>query len=538
MINVRVVVASEEQLKQAGVQIRYMRIKKFLKKFGTNLNVSSVDSLSNTSYLNDDIYLLSKCYDIRAQILAKSLKERGKIVGVDLFDDYFSQSEDSRLGRFRAWLRCNVQFADFILSSTSAMLRGVEHYLSGQPTHILNDPAEVIDQQKMSACLEDKAKRLTNNGSLTVAWFGMGDNPRFPVGLRDLVGYADRLLPIRDSGFDVKLEILTNQRALTKETMIALKRLPLQYQVKVWSRQAQDHLLAESDICFLPVNAQPFSVVKSLNRAITALTAGAQVLNVGYPLYHPLSELLYRSPKKLAEDLKSGSLIVRADNVSTVCRALELQASAEKEAERLHAFFAVLLSQGQSDFEANSSQDAILGGAVSRGEAVLSRALQKWGGAGLLDENVAHPILGIVQGQDSSKKFAKFAKKFDALLIATPFTSDKSDCDIRFEIDRRTGAVITYVSENLLKLLGQECLDAYVIEEKLNRRTFFRKCKTISHKKNIEYDMGNIFVILTHYREMMDNILEILEKILPGTDFIISEHSKYPLYFYQKRTIR
>ena len=80
-----------------------------------------------------------------------------------------------------------------------------------------------------------------------------------------------------------------------------LRRLAVPYSVEEWSEERERLLLSRALVSFLPVNAQNFSVVKSLNRAVSALCAGCQVLSSGYPLYESLAPFVYRDPDRLLE---------------------------------------------------------------------------------------------------------------------------------------------------------------------------------------------------------------------------------------------
>lgn len=116
-----IIIPTEQQKAQAGVRIRYERIKPALQVLGHDLDFIPIQNLASTSKLTHDIYLISKCYDARAILGAQQLQRQGAIVGVDLFDDYFSQLTDSRFVRLRYWLRALLPHCSFILCSTPGM---------------------------------------------------------------------------------------------------------------------------------------------------------------------------------------------------------------------------------------------------------------------------------------------------------------------------------------------------------------------------------------------------------------------------------
>src|SRR5687768_3215348 len=99
-----VVIPSKEYGSLAGARIRYHRIRGHLAACGIDLfleNIATFDPMSSDC----DAICLSKCHDPKSLVVAAVMADRGKIVGIDLFDDYFSDRDDSRLSPYRRWLR-------------------------------------------------------------------------------------------------------------------------------------------------------------------------------------------------------------------------------------------------------------------------------------------------------------------------------------------------------------------------------------------------------------------------------------------------
>ena len=344
-MNICVVVPSSEYLEQAGVRIRYERISAHLLSHGVILKFKVIEEFVENSYLNDDVYIISKVYDFRAVLLAAEITASGKLVGPDLFDDYFSDAEDFRFTRLRNWLAELTKFSSFALCSTDKIKNGLKAYLKEIPSHVMNDPAEIEPGglQKVLELVESKQSQLRDTRELRIVWFGIGDNPHFDVGIQDLVRFAPQALRKLKVAFpNIKLTLLTNKRALTTDAYELLKKLPVKYSVELWSEEKEKALLADSSVALLPVNYQSFSKVKSFNRAITALTNGAQVLSLGYDLYAPLEKIIYRSPEELIDDLESGSLRFSSANESVINELFAKFASAVNEAERLGNFLTTL----------------------------------------------------------------------------------------------------------------------------------------------------------------------------------------------------
>ncbi len=336
-----VVTPGADYASRAGARIRYLRLAAPLARLGHTLALVPIRAFAaGEEPLDGAVYLLSKCHDAGAILLARELRRRGKCVGIDLFDDYFSHADDSRFARLRAWLAAAVESADFILCSTDAMREVAAGYAPNLPIHVLNDPAPAFDVEALAAALVGSRERALSSGAIDVAWFGMGDNPNFPVGLEDLAAFGDGLARLRGPGFDVRLHVLTNWGAMKADAIRALGRLPIRWEASEWSEAAEAELLARSYVAFLPVNAQSFSTAKSPNRAITALTAGAQALSVGYPLYAPLGPLVYRDPDAVLHDLLEGAARLRPGTIGQLVETLTLLGDPAEEASRLDRFLA------------------------------------------------------------------------------------------------------------------------------------------------------------------------------------------------------
>lgn len=332
-----VLVPSTDSLATAGVRIRYLRLFEPLADAGVHLSVTPIDDF-DAARADCDIAIVSKCYDARALVAAAVLSKRDVKVGVDLFDDYFSERQDSRLSGYRTWLRQVLRLSEFVICSTPSMAGIAAGYRYDIPVHILNDPAPQIDRRKVAELLERKIARSRSGEALRVSWFGIGDNPFFPVGLSDVASFADALRELAASGLPVELTILTNKRALDAKGLAMIEGMPVRARVELWSGQGEAELLERTDVCFLPVSAQAFSISKSLNRALTALASGCQVLSVGYPLYEPLGELIYREASSLISEWTGGEPRFREITLENLETKIDQFASPAREAGNIADF--------------------------------------------------------------------------------------------------------------------------------------------------------------------------------------------------------
>jgi hypothetical protein len=335
-----VLVPSAEYLNYAGARIRYGRIAPAMGALGSQVELLEIGQFDPDTAVYDAI-LVSKCHDARSLVVAMAASGRGKLVGIDLFDDYFSDRHDPRLVRYRHWLVQIASLCDFALCSTRAMSEVLTAYRPGLSVHILNDPAPARDDG-LAAILERKAARAIEQRCIRAAWYGVGDNAYFNAGLGDLGAHGDDLAALAARGFMVELTVLTNRRALTAERLALINRLPVRTRILEWSEAAEREVLAESLVAILPVNASSFSAAKSLNRAFTGLASGCQLLSSGYPLYDALEPMLYTTPTALLDDLEAGHLRFGARNLHRYRQLMVPLGDAEVEAGRLHRFLAPL----------------------------------------------------------------------------------------------------------------------------------------------------------------------------------------------------
>jgi hypothetical protein len=343
-----VLVPSEDYRASAGARIRYGGLAKGLSGADISLSLEPIGDFDPAA-ADCDALLISKCHDARSTVAAAILSRRGKLVGVDLFDDYFSESSDSRLIRYREWLADTLKECAFSLCSTSMMAQVVGRYRPELPTHVVNDPSREHSVEAALQSVENKIADAFSDNVIRVAWFGVGDNPYFQVGLTDLYAHSAVLDELTRSGMAVELTVLTNRRSLGADGLELISRLPVPSTVIEWSEEAERVALENSLLAFLPVSARPFSAAKSLNRAFTALSYGCQILSVGHPLYEALDPLLYRDAASFLSDFSQKRLRFSIEHREIYQQKLQSIGSAETEALRLAKFINGLTCQGSDD---------------------------------------------------------------------------------------------------------------------------------------------------------------------------------------------
>lgn len=342
-MKIQVFVRSTDWLHSAGTRIRYRRLQPEFARMGYNLAIDPISHIREGLKLNADVYLFSKCQDAGALMLADMLREAGALVGFDLFDDYVS-GESSLTFAQREFQRSLGGKVDFLLCSTERMATVARLMDPSIPVHVLNDPFEPAARERLAQLVDHKADQVRRTGRIDVLWFGQGNNPLYPVGLSDLVAFCEALQPLKAAGLNVHLKVLTNADALDASGLGHLRNLPYAVEVEEWTAEGERISLDQAMLAFLPVNYQSFSVAKSLNRAVTALTHGVQILAAGYPLYAALDEFIYSEAADFIADLQARSLKLRTSTLNKLDDDLTALADPTEEATKFVKFLTALPS--------------------------------------------------------------------------------------------------------------------------------------------------------------------------------------------------
>jgi hypothetical protein len=110
--------------------------------------------------------------------------------------------------------------------------------------------------------------------------------------------------------------------------------------IREWSKKREDEALSRCLVSFLPVNFQPFSIAKSLNRGLSALVGGTQLLTAGFPLYESLAEYVYDDAASLIDDLENSKLKLCSEKLGEFAEWVGERAAPAAEAQNLAKFFA------------------------------------------------------------------------------------------------------------------------------------------------------------------------------------------------------
>ena len=488
-----VIVPSADYLKQAGVRIRYERLRRHLATCGTALHVKVVDEIGFSDLRDCEVYIFSKLLDVRSIVLAREMTAAGRVIGIDLFDDYFSQTDDSRFVRMREWGRAIAPLVHFVLCSTPRMAEVGAAMVPAVPCIVLNDPHDQFDTERLASRIETKLARCRAERVISVGWFGIGDNPHFPVGLADLSAFSGTLARLAGGEFRVELEIMTNRRALLADGLESLRRLSVPYRLFEWSASAESALIDRSLACMLPVNGQLFSIAKSLNRAVSTLTGGAQVLSVGYPLYERLDEFIYRTPAALLSSIRDGELRLHRATLPAFVTLMGELGHPQKEAEHL----AVAL------------------------EELAAKHLRKPG---------KRPRLAVLHGHRHAESAHNLAQRLGHVSAASPLCLSKHRHDVKFTLRKESGELEARLSTRAQRQLA----DGIAVPRDGNGEAIATQHFTLRDQRGAVrrvpgYRPGSSGARIASFNAVMGACVQALTSLYVGIDVLVGEHEP-PLY--------
>ena len=232
------IVPSPQWLTAAGVRIRYKRLEPFFEVKGCKICVIPLEDVSERLLQDADVVIISKVFSTDSLYIISLCRTLGIKVGVDLFDDYFSDPKLSVFRKFHDWLELASKIIDFIICSTDRMKSVASEFINPDSIHKINDTKDPnISFSETKDLVDQKSHAVCDGKYFNILWFGIGDNPYFNVGINDLSNYSNALFQINKLSSFMNLTILTNERALTAKNLTRISRLPMQAKLDIWSEE-------------------------------------------------------------------------------------------------------------------------------------------------------------------------------------------------------------------------------------------------------------------------------------------------------------
>lgn len=244
------------------------------------------------AYANEDIQLVDR------------LRRRGARTIFDLCDNHFYDPEQRPVFQERAdRLRRMIDRVDAITVSTPELGKVIP-----RPSTVIDDALDEIEPDWTGNVVRWFQKRF--RGPLRLVWFGNAgqEYPRF--GMIDLVELMPTLRRFAENN-TIQLSVISNSRDMV-HTHFANAGFPVTYhefRTATFQRVFRSH-----DVCLIPVQANPFTVCKTINRPALSLLLGVPVICDTIPSYGELDSFvrtgdwlknlnLYATSRPLRQDL-------------------------------------------------------------------------------------------------------------------------------------------------------------------------------------------------------------------------------------------
>ena len=138
------IVPSSQWLFSAGVRIRYKRLEPFFNKNGCSVRIIPLQDLLDSDIHYADVVVMSKIFSHESIYIISVCRALGVNVGIDLFDDYFSDPRLSVFRRFHDWLELVSKTVDFAICSTDRMKSIASGFIEPGLIHKINDTIFII----------------------------------------------------------------------------------------------------------------------------------------------------------------------------------------------------------------------------------------------------------------------------------------------------------------------------------------------------------------------------------------------------------
>lgn len=119
----------------------------------------------------------------------------------------------------------------------------------------------------------------------TILWFGNHGAPHASFGMLDLLEIRVALEKVA-LAFDVELVVISNHRSKYEEQIRPLQ-IPSRY--FEWSSQLVDQWMEQADVVVIPNSLDAFSICKSANRGVMAVSRGVPVVATPTPALEPMA---------------------------------------------------------------------------------------------------------------------------------------------------------------------------------------------------------------------------------------------------------
>jgi hypothetical protein len=224
-----------------------------------------------------DVVVFQKAYGADDLDLARRLSASGVRIVFDLCDNHFHNPGQGPEGEDRSSrLRRMIDLADAVTVSSPILAE-----LVGKESSFVVDDA--LDPVITAPSARRRWRPRFPAKGLRLVWFGNAGSEDF--GLVDLGRIVPELNRLH-RGLPIALDVATNSKQAYRRHLSGVD-FPTRY--LSWSMQSFPAAHSRSDVCLLPITANPFTVCKTSNRLVTSVMLGVPVVADLIPSYEELA---------------------------------------------------------------------------------------------------------------------------------------------------------------------------------------------------------------------------------------------------------
>jgi hypothetical protein len=422
----------------AGYKVRTKPITDALNNYGFSIDIIQLsDFIANYQTLKSsyEIVVFSKLYKDIALLLASDLKKSGKILVLDLFDNYLTYSPSSLARGLQRRMATIVSLANGVIASTENMKQIVQKLGHQNVVHI-GDPIQpnLNGDQFLN-------KWYSSSNELIFTWFGISGNPFYNAGLMDLIESVRRIANLfrqLEPIYQCRLVICTNNNPEIVRVLEVMRSHSIPTSFQLWEVETFETLMSQTHCVLIPTNKTPFVMAKTHNRASTALMSGCLVLVDDHPEYNQLVPHVYQNWSSCSSDLLTLKKEQIIEKVKKAQDFLISFYSPDKLANQLAIFLRDQLIQNKKNLNDNKSSPSHL-----------------W------------PIF--IVGKNSSGPEIKLGRRLNYLCVGSKLLNPNLNYDLEFNINK----------DGLLEII----LNEKGIKKGLSQISSKSRC-FVDHKKN------------------------------------------------------
>lgn len=156
---------------------------------------------------------------------------------------------------------------------------------------LLRERVRVLRESLGAASLREASSRpsISSASPLRIVWFGTHGAPYANFGMLDLLEIKDALEVVARE-FHVELIVISNNYQKYQDH---IRPLAIESRYVEWSPSAVKSWLEVASVVVVPNTLDPFSICKSANRTVLAVTHGVPVVATPTPALRPLADYIY-----------------------------------------------------------------------------------------------------------------------------------------------------------------------------------------------------------------------------------------------------